>query len=132
MSAAALRMAPELAQADILVGNDDEFSILCGGDKDKGLDIARAHAKNGQLVLYKRGDLGCILFCKDNMIKTGIFPVKVMKPFGAGDAFLGNFLSRLSIDGNVCAAVLQSSAAAYLVVAQRGCASAMPDKQQLR
>ena len=27
---AARRLTPELAQADILVGNDDEFAVLCG------------------------------------------------------------------------------------------------------
>ena len=65
------------------------------------------------------------------MIETGIYPVRLAKPFGAGDAFLGNFLIRLSLDGDVHAAVLQGSAAAAYVVARPGCASAMPDKQQL-
>ena len=36
-SAAALRMKSELSKADILVGNDDEFAVLCGGDKDEVL-----------------------------------------------------------------------------------------------
>ena len=65
------------------------------------------------------------------MIETGIFPVTLTKPFGAGDAFLGAFLFRLSLDGNVQPAVLRGSAAAAYVVARVGCASAMPDKQQL-
>ena len=130
-AAAALRMKPELPLADILVGNDDEFAIMCGGDKRKGLAAARSHAETGQLVLYKRGDLGCISLYQDHVIETGIFPVKLAKPFGAGDAFLGNFLIRLSLDGDVHAAVLKASAAAAYVVARPGCASAMPDKQQL-
>ena len=127
----ALRMEPELSQADILVGNDDEFAVMCGGDKEKGLTVARAYAETGLLVLYKRGELGCISLYQDHVIKTGIFPVTLAKPFGAGDAFLGNFLCRLSLDGDVQAAVLQGSAAAAYVVARPGCASAMPDKQQL-
>ena len=130
-SAAAMRMAPELALGDILVGNDDEFSMLCGGDEEKGFAAARAYAKTGQLVLYKRGELGCITLYQEHMFETGIYPVKLAKPFGAGDAFLGNFLIRLSIDGDVHAALLQGSAAAAYVVARPGCASAMPDKQQL-
>ncbi len=129
---AALRMESELAQADILVGNDDEFAVMCGGDKDKGFAVARAYAKTGKLVLYKRGELGCISLHQEHTIETGIFPVKPAKPFGAGDAFLANFLNRLSLDGDVHAAVLQGSAAAAYVVARPGCASAMPDKQQLK
>ena len=130
-AAAALRMRHELAQADILVGNNDEFAVLCGGDEAMGLAAARAYAETGQLVLYKRGELGCISLYREHVIETGIFPVALAKPFGAGDAFLGNFLVRLSIDGDVHSAVLRGSAAAAYVVARVGCASAMPDKQQL-
>ena len=122
---------PELAQADILVGNNDEFTVMCGGDEAKGLAAARAYAETGQLVLYKRGELGCISLYQEHVIETGIFPVTLAKPFGAGDAFLGNFLIRLSLDGDVHSAVLRGSAAAAYVVARVGCASAMPDKQQL-
>ena len=128
---AALRMGPELARADILVGNNDEFTVMCGGDEAKGLAAARACAEAGQLVLYKRGELGCISLYQEHVIETGIFPVTLAKPFGAGDAFLGNFLIRLSLDGDVHSAVLRGSAAAAYVVARVGCASAMPDKQQL-
>ena len=128
---AASCMGPQLTQADILVGNNDEFAMLCGGDEAKGLAAARAHAETGQLVLYKRGELGCISFYREHFMETGIFPVALAKPFGAGDAFLGTFLFRLSLDGNVQAAVLRGSAAAAYVVARVGCASAMPDKQQL-
>ncbi len=130
-AAAALRIAPELAKADIVVGNDDEFAVLSGGDKNEGLASATAYAETGKLVLYKRGELGCISLYKNYVIETGIFPVFLTKPFGAGDAFLGNFLIRLSLDGDVHSAVLQGSAAAAYVVARSGCASAMPDKQQL-
>jgi len=128
---AAIRMVPELAQADILVGNNHEFTVMFGGDEAKGLAAARAYAEAGQLVLYKRGELGCISLYQEHVIETGIFPVTLAKPFGAGDAFLGNFLIRLSLDGDVHSAVLRGSAAAAYVVARVGCASAMPDKQQL-
>ena len=44
---------------------------------------------------------------------TGIFCLTLAKPFGAGDAFLGNFLVSLkSIDGDVHEAVQRGSAAA--------------------
>ena len=128
---AARRMAPELARADILVGNDDEFAVLCGGDKDKGLSVARKFAASGQLVLYKMGEQGCRSFYQGRDMETGIFPVTLAKPFGAGDAFLGNVLARLGRDADIRAAVIQGSAAAAFVVARPGCASAMPDEQQL-
>lgn len=129
--AAADRLAPEVARADILVGNDDEFAVLCGGHKDKGLAAARNFAGNGQLVFYKMGENGCISLFENKEVRTGIFPVTPTKPFGAGDAFLGTALARLSQDRNIQAAVTHGSAAAAFVVARPGCASAMPDRQQL-
>ena len=128
---AAQRMASEVVRADILVGNDDEFAVLCGADKDEGLAAAREFAASGQLVLHKMGEQGCRSFYQDCEIHAGIFPVVLAKPFGAGDAFLGNFLARLGQDGDIRAAVIQGSAAAAFVVARPGCASAMPDEQQL-
>ena len=128
---AACRMTSELALADILVGNDDEFAVLCNGDKDGGLLVARAFAASGQLVLYKMGEQGCRTIYGEREIQTGIFSVTLAKPFGAGDAFLGNVLARLSHDADIRGAVIQGSAAAAFVVARPGCASAMPDIQQL-
>ena len=129
--AAAERMAAEIARADIVVGNDDEFAVLDSGQKTKGLELARKFARDGQLVFYKMGEKGCLSFYKDKESRTGIYPVKLAKPFGAGDAFLGNVLARLGRDADIRAAVLQGSAAAALVVARTGCASAMPDADQL-
>ena len=128
---AARRMAPEVARADILVGNDDEFAVLCGGGKKDGLAAARRYAETGQLVLYKMGEKGCLSLYEGREIETGIFTVSLAKPFGAGDAFLGNVLARLGQNADIYAAVVQGSAAAAYVVARPGCASAMPDHHAL-
>ena len=98
---AARRMSPELARADIIVGNNDEFALLCGGDEDKGISVARKFAASGQMVLYKMGEQGCRSFYQGREMETGIFPVTLAKPFGAGDAFLGNVLARLGRDANI-------------------------------
>ena len=130
-AAAAERMAAEIARADIVVGNDEEFAVLCGGNKSKGIDLARTLAADGRLVFYKMGEKGCLTLYRDRESRTGIYPVKLAKPFGAGDAFLGNVLARLGRDADIGAAVLHGSAAAAFVVARTGCASAMPDAEQL-
>ena len=104
---ASRRMSPELARADIIVGNNDEFSLLCGGDVAKGIGIARNFAASGQMVLYKMGEQGCRTFYQGREMETGIFPVTLAKPFGAGDAFLGNVLAKLRRDANIRAAVIQ-------------------------
>ena len=55
-----------------------------------------------------------------------------MKPYGSGDAFLGNLLARYLHSKNWLDAVDAGSAAAAIVVSKRGCASAMPTPDQIK
>lgn len=50
---------------------------------------------------------------------------------GAGDSFMGGFVSGLSDGLSVRDAVLRGSAAAAMVVARIGCAPAMPTRSEL-
>lgn len=118
------------AQADIVVGNDVEFGVLAGG-AERGLDAARALAKAGALVVYKRGEKGAITFDGAAEHRTGIYRTEALKPTGAGDAFLGGFLAALAAGAETRAAVLRGSATAAMVVARVGCAPAMPTAAEL-
>ena len=74
-----------------IIGNDDEFAIL-SGNYDDGLSYAKKISKNCDLVIYKMGEKGSITFANNEEIQRGIFPVKPLKPTGAGDAFMGSFI----------------------------------------
>ena len=87
-------------------------------------------AVKGQIILYKQGQEGCRLLLGDNVQQFGIFPVELAKPFGSGDAFWEHCLrgwDGLSLE----AAIREGSAAAAFVVSKTGCASAMPDTDEL-
>lgn len=119
------------AECDIVVGNDDEFGVLAG-NYDHGLDAARTLvAKSATIAVYKMGEKGAVTITKDNEITTGIFPTKALKPTGAGDSFMGGFISGLANGLSVRDAVLRGSAAAAIVVARVGCAPAMPTAEEL-
>ena len=64
-------------------------------------------------------------------IRTGIYPVTALKPTGAGDSFMAGFVESLSEGRSMREAVQRGSACASIVVAQAGCAPAMPTKAQL-
>ena len=115
------------AYCDVLVGNEEEFAIL---DDDLIAMIERCR-RNQQFVLLKRGVAGSSLFAGDAQLDSGIFPLTPLKPYGSGDAFLGNLLIRYLETGEWQQAIKWGSAAAALVVAQRGCASAMPSTEQI-
>jgi 5-dehydro-2-deoxygluconokinase len=119
------------ALCDVIVGNDVEFGFMAG-DHDKGLDKARSLIGQGaQIVVYKMGEKGAITFSATGEVRTGIYRTAALKPTGAGDAFLGNFIASLARGSALEQAVLHGSAAAAIVVSRVGCAPAMPTREEL-
>jgi len=121
-------------RCDIVVGNDAEFALLAKADATDipaGESLARELAADGIIVIYKQGGDGCQLMQGTSVQTFGVFPVELAKPFGAGDAFLGTLLARLQDGLGLDAAIREGSAAAALVVSRTGCASAMPDADEL-
>jgi 5-dehydro-2-deoxygluconokinase len=119
------------ALCDIIIGNDVEFGFMAGG-YDLGLDKARDLARStAAIVVYKMGELGAITITPDSEFRTGIYPVKALKPTGAGDSFLGGFIAALAAGHAIRDAVLRGSACASIVVSRVGCAPAMPEKSEL-
>ena len=119
------------AMSDVIIGNDEEFGFMAGGI-DKGLAKARElAATSAEIVVYKMGHKGAVTFAKGEEITTGIYPVEAVKPTGAGDSFMAGFMAGLADGRPMRDAILRGSACASIVVAQPGCAPAMPDKDQL-
>ena len=115
---------------DILIGNDDEFGILAN-DYNKGFQYAKELAKELSIIIYKKGEKGSITFYDNKQIKKGIFPVKALKPTGAGDAFMGSFIGGLLNNKNIEESVEYGSASAAIVVTKVGCAPAMPTQNEI-
>jgi len=113
-----------------IIGNDDEFAVL-SGNYDDGLRYAKKISKNCDLVIYKMGEKGSITFANNEEIPMGIFPVKPLKPTGAGDAFMGSLIGALLKNYDLQKAIEIGSAAAAIVVTKVGCAPAMPDLDEV-
>ncbi|MEN8918778.1 MAG: 5-dehydro-2-deoxygluconokinase [Octadecabacter sp.] len=117
--------------SDVIVGNDEEFGFMAGSI-DKGLAKARAlAATSAEIVVYKMGHKGAVTFADGEEITTGIYPVEAVKPTGAGDSFMAGFMAGLADGRPMRDAILRGSACASIVVAQPGCAPAMPNTDQL-
>jgi 5-dehydro-2-deoxygluconokinase len=119
------------SQCDAVVGNDDEFALIAG-DTARALAAASGFVKQGgRFAIFKKGSAGSITITPERTFETGIVVVDVKKPFGAGDAFLGNLVGALLRGQLLEPAVRRASAAAAYVVARRGCAFAMPTAAEL-
>ncbi len=119
------------ALCDVIVGNDVEFGFMAGGHA-QGLDKARALARAGAaIVVYKMGEAGAVTITPEAEFRTGIYPVAALKPTGAGDSFMGAFVTALAQGRPLREAVTRGSAAAAIVVSRVGCAPAMPTATEL-
>ncbi len=114
----------------VIVGNDEEFAVLAG--VPNGLELAGKLAHEPRrVVVYKMGDKGCTTFSDGKHFDTPIFPVPALKPTGAGDGFMGGFVSGLSAGADLRQAVRRGAATAAIVVTRVGCAPAMPDAAEV-
>lgn len=116
-----------------VVGNDDEFGLLASPG-ETGEDVAKrlAEQRKEGFVVYKMGERGSVTFCKGQRFTTPIYAVDVLKPFGAGDAFMGGLLARILAGDALENAVDFASAAAAMVVSRQGCAQAMPTTDDVK
>ncbi len=119
------------ALSDAIVGNDDEFGFMIG-NKERGLQKARELAKDSnRLVIYKMGERGSITITTDSEFHTGIYPVKALKPTGAGDSFMAGLVSSIAAGLSLKDSILRGSANASITVSKPGCAPAMANSIEL-
>jgi 5-dehydro-2-deoxygluconokinase len=116
---------------DIVVANDEEFAVLSG--TADGLAWAeQLSQRQSRIVVYKMGAEGAVTFSSEARIQTPIFKVTALKPTGAGDAFMGGFLSGLAAGASLDDAIRRGAATAAIVVTRVGCAPAMPDTKTVQ
>ena len=118
------------ALSDLIVGNQEEFAVFAA-DGDGEAAAAALTEEAGRSVILKRGVQGASMLTPSGRIDSGVFPVTALKPYGAGDAFMGGLVAALLKGAAAEDAIRQGSAAAAIVVSRRGCASAMPDRAEL-
>jgi len=118
-------------RCDAVVGNDEEFAVLAQSPR-AGFEVAgQLLRENCQFVIFKKGAAGAVTMTREGSFETGVFAVSAKKPFGAGDAFLGNLIVGLHHGLPLESSVRRAAAAAAYVVSRRGCAFVMPTSTDL-
>lgn len=115
---------------DILLANADEIRLLApraaraaGVEERVAASVLRRGAK---IVVWKRGAAGSVAFTTKGRSAVPAVPVTVVSTNGAGDGFAAGFLTAYGRGLGVTDCLLYGNAAAGWVVAQSGCAEAMP------
>ena len=123
------------SQADIVIGNDEEFEILEFMDSTKVSKPAAERLLNEQakIIVCKYGSKGCTIYQSNKEpVNRGIFKVEKLKPYGSGDAFAAAFLHSLINEGQgIDESLKMATAAGAILVSKPGCAEAMPTKEEI-
>lgn len=84
-----------VAKADIVFAGDDEAAIAVGDAPGPGELAGRIAALGPTQVILKRGAQGCLALIDGKVYAREAVPVRVVDTVGAGDAFVGGYLSEM-------------------------------------
>ncbi|AMM34342.1 sugar kinase [Sinomonas atrocyanea] len=90
-----------IAKADIVFAGDDEAAIAVGPAPDPWELARRIAALGPSQVILKRGAQGCLALVDGAGHAREAVPVKAVDTVGAGDAFVGGYLSELLLGADV-------------------------------
>lgn len=122
-----------LENVDYLVVNKAEAADLARMDSSEPLEaiLDRLHEMYPQakFVVTLGGD-GALYFDGKKTIRQPIFPAEAVDTTGAGDTFLGNFVTGLSEGMDPSECLRLAAAAASIAVSRKGAASSIPSRQE--
>lgn len=107
-----------LPKADILKISDEELEFITGMQNEKDA-IASLFKGDVKVIAYTRGKDGAELYTKDFSVSTPGLKVEVVDTTGAGDAFVGAFLYKLSTNLDSLAEMTQEKAKELITFANK-------------
>ncbi|WP_054943312.1 5-dehydro-2-deoxygluconokinase [Paenibacillus ihuae] len=119
-----------------IIGTREEFNMMESlynvADEDDERTASRWFSHQAKLVVIKHGGSGSISYTADGLShRSGIFPAKVLKTFGAGDSYASAFIHSLMHGDSVSEAMRRGSASASIVISRHSCSDAMPTLEEL-
>ncbi|MEK5413513.1 MULTISPECIES: 5-dehydro-2-deoxygluconokinase [Paenibacillus] len=123
-------------KCDCIIGTREEFNMMESlynvTDADDEATVNRWFSHQAKLVVIKHGGSGSISYTADGQKhRSGIFPAKVLKTFGAGDSYASAFIHSLMRGESVGEAMRRGSASASIVISRHSCSDAMPTSDEL-
>ncbi|NCA67511.1 MAG: carbohydrate kinase [Clostridia bacterium] len=122
-----------LPMADVIKISEDECEFITGSaDCD---EIAKKLLKTAKLVLITFGAKGSRCYSRASVTNQKPFPINCVDTTGAGDSFIGTFLSYIdinNIENTISKALYYASACSGLVCSKKGVLTSLPTLIELR
>jgi ribokinase len=129
LNAAPAQAAPSslLTLSNVVICNEVELATLTGHELGRGeVDSARALRLSDQIVVVTLGERGAFAVAGDSVFEQPTFPVKAIDTVGAGDAFIGGFVSGRWWSNGLAEALRWGCAAGALATTVPGAQPSMP------
>lgn len=123
-------------KVDMVLGTRDEFNImehlyLPGNDSDE-ISARRLLNRGVSLVSIKKGRQGSLIYTPEKTYRGGIYPAKVLKTFGAGDAYSGAFIFGLLRGKSIPQSLQYAAAASAITISGHSCSDSTPNLSELQ
>jgi sugar/nucleoside kinase (ribokinase family) len=112
-------LAPCLPHTDLLFANEDEGRMLSGETGSAGMSKF-FRERGAQTVVLKLGARGCEVYSEQGSFSAPAFAVEPVDSTGAGDCFVGGFLSALQRGASLREAAKLANAAGALSIQKLG------------
>ncbi|KAH9310851.1 hypothetical protein KI387_025886 [Taxus chinensis] len=123
-------------KADLIKVSEDEVTFLTGGGDHEKDEVVMSLMHPGlKLLLVTVGEKGCRYYTKDFRGRVNGFAVNTVDTTGAGDAYVGAFLTELVKDMSLLEdekrlrkALIFANGAAAITTTEKGAIPALPDR----
>jgi 5-dehydro-2-deoxygluconokinase len=119
-----------LPVVDVVLGNEDEITLLTG-EADPRRQVAAVLDAGVGLLVRKLGARGVETHTRAESTSVPPLPVRVVSTIGAGDAFASGFLDGLHRGRPLAECLRAGNAAAAIVVGRVSCSDAMPYRNEI-
>ncbi len=123
-------------KCDVIIGTREEFDMMEQFESFRQDDHQTAQKwfhYAAEIVVIKHGEAGSIAYTKEGKSeRSGIFKTKVLKTFGAGDAYASSFIYGLMNGWELNRAMEFGSASASIVISKHSCSEAMPTVEEIQ
>lgn len=120
---------PVLDRASVIFPSKGEAMMFTGAASDD--EGCRKWAEEGRLVVLKNGEAGCRIYTKNEVVDVPSFQVTEIDPTGAGDTFVGAFLTAMLEGKSLPECGRFANAAGAMSVRKQGPMEGAPSREEL-
>jgi ribokinase len=123
-----------LPHVDYCIVNETEFSEFTGKrvtSAPTAIYALRSLRVDGRNIVVTLGKSGAVALIHGEILVQKAFPAKPVDTTGAGDCFVGAFVTRLKETGDAKEAMRFAAAAAALSVEREGASASMPKRAEI-